>query len=144
MSVTWEGRRKFGTISKLLVSKNARGCANAGERGTESVCTVTRAINFPAFAGSEADAALLKCCHWRAKKKHITKQNPTLLLLPTANLSAEASWAAQGAPLLAGLLQKSTRLESGEKQCADERTFSHKSRGQAIMMGESKSTTSHL
>lgn len=112
------------------------------ERQGEGVRTVTRAVNFPAFAVSEAYAALLKCCHWKERKK-------TRLLSPTADLSVEAGGAARrgerrGAGLLAGLLQKSAGLESGGKQCADERTFSHKSGGQVIMMGESKSTTSHL
>lgn len=41
------------------------------ERQRESVCTVTRAVNFPAFAVSEAYTAPLKCCHWKERKKHI-------------------------------------------------------------------------
>lgn len=39
------------------------------ERQRESVCTVTRAVNFPGFAVSEAYAVLLKCCHWKERKK---------------------------------------------------------------------------
>ena len=28
-----------------------------------------RAVDFPAFAVSEAGAALLKCCHWKEREK---------------------------------------------------------------------------
>lgn len=123
------GRAKETLSNEQTSLMRMPGSVNVGREKETECLYCDKSCHIPAFAGSEADAALFKCCHWEERK------NPVCPLWIRGS-----EW--DGARLQAGLLQK--RLEAGGKQCGDERTFSHQSRGQVIMMEESKSATSHL